>query len=116
MSVSSINAITLAVTDMDRSVRFYESIGFRLDFRSPHFATFRIGEQALNLTGEAPPDTGFWGRVIFYVDDVDRMHANVVEAGHLPEAPPADATWGERYFHVNDPDGHQLSFAKPLSS
>lgn len=115
MPVGSINAITLAVSDMDRSIRFYESIGFRLEYRSPAFASFRIGEQALNLTGEAEP-AGFWGRVIFYVDDVDRMHAKALEAGHQPETTPADATWGERYFHLNDPDGHQLSFAKPLSS
>jgi catechol 2,3-dioxygenase-like lactoylglutathione lyase family enzyme len=115
MTVGSINAITLAVSDMDHSVRFYESIGFRLEYRSPAFATFRIGQQALNLTGEAEP-AGFWGRVIFYVDDVDRMYATVLESGHEPETTPADASWGERYFHVADPDGHQLSFAKPLGS
>jgi uncharacterized glyoxalase superfamily protein PhnB len=27
---------------------------------------------------------------------------------------PSDAPWGERYFHVTDPDGHELSFARPL--
>ncbi|MGH8701888.1 MAG: VOC family protein, partial [Burkholderiales bacterium] len=27
---------------------------------------------------------------------------------------PADAPWGERYFHISDPDGHELSFARPL--
>ena len=115
MTVGSINAITLAVSDIDRSIGFYESIGFSLEYRSPNFATFRIGEQALNLTGEAEPN-GFWGRVIFYVGDVDRMYAKAVEAGHQPETTPADATWGERYFHLNDPDGHQLSFAKPVTS
>ncbi|MEE9270499.1 MAG: VOC family protein, partial [Candidatus Krumholzibacteria bacterium] len=26
------------------------------------------------------------------------------------------AEWGERYFHITDPDGHELSFARPLSS
>ena len=31
------------------------------------------------------------------------------------EAPrPRNASWGERYFHLQDPDGHELSFAKPL--
>ncbi|MHC4164482.1 MAG: VOC family protein, partial [Planctomycetota bacterium] len=30
------------------------------------------------------------------------------------EAAPADAEWGERYFHITDPDGHELSFARPL--
>lgn len=114
MTVGSINAITLAVSDMERSVGFYESIGFRIEYRNPTFATFRIGEQALNLTRESPPSAGFWGRVIFYVDDVDRMYSRVLEAGHQPETTPADATWGERYFHLDDPDGHQLSFARPL--
>jgi uncharacterized glyoxalase superfamily protein PhnB len=32
-----------------------------------------------------------------------------------PNTGPRDATWGERYFHVTDPDGHELSFARPLS-
>ncbi len=34
--------------------------------------------------------------------------------GFTPEAPPRDAAWGERYFHLTDPDGHALSFARPL--
>jgi len=52
--------------------------------------------------------------VVFWVDDVDAAHARVVEHGYLPETAPAAATWGERYFHVRDPDGHELSFARPL--
>ncbi|MCY3569357.1 MAG: VOC family protein, partial [Chloroflexi bacterium] len=24
------------------------------------------------------------------------------------------APWRERYFHIVDPDGHEISFAKPL--
>ena len=43
------------------------------------------------------------------------MHARAVAAGYVPEAEPADAPWGERYFHLLDPDGHELSFARPLS-
>jgi catechol-2,3-dioxygenase len=27
---------------------------------------------------------------------------------------PRNASWGERYFHMLDPDGHELSFARPL--
>ena len=34
--------------------------------------------------------------------------------GFAPEAPPRDAAWGERYFHLSDPDGHALSFARPI--
>ena len=115
-NIRSINAVTLAVSDIARSISFYQSIGFRLEHGGAAFATFRLGEQALNLTTESGSGHGFWGRVIFYVDDVDVMHQTVSDAGHEPETSPADATWGERYFHLNDLDGHQLSFAKPLGT
>jgi uncharacterized glyoxalase superfamily protein PhnB len=54
--------------------------------------------------------------VIFWVADVDEMHARARRAGYSPEAAPTDAPWGERYFHLRDPDGHELSFARPLAS
>src|SRR5207237_8265565 len=28
---------------------------------------------------------------------------------------PQNASWGERYFDMRDPDGHELSFARPLT-
>jgi uncharacterized glyoxalase superfamily protein PhnB len=56
----------------------------------------------------------WWGRVIFYVDDVDAQHARACAAGLSPLFAPRDAPWGERYFHIVDTDGHELSFARPL--
>ena len=53
-------------------------------------------------------------RLHFYVDDVDAMYARAVAAGFTPEFAPRDARWGERYFHLRDPDGHELSFARPI--
>ena len=52
--------------------------------------------------------------MIFYVADVDALHARVVANGYQPDTLPRDAEWGERFFHVTDPDGHELSFARPL--
>ena len=65
---------------------------------------------------KAPKDAqiSWWGRAIFYVDDVDAMYARALDEGFTPEAPPQNARWGERYFHLTDPDGHELSFARPL--
>ena len=54
------------------------------------------------------------GRVIFYVADVDALYDRALAAGCLPSTTPRDAEWGERYFHLTDPDGHELSFARPL--
>jgi uncharacterized glyoxalase superfamily protein PhnB len=102
---------------MARAVRFYQALGLPLHYggETAVFTSFRIGEGHLNLTvtTEGPPWAG-WGRVIFYVDDVDAMYARALARGFSPEAAPRDAPWGERYFHLSDPDGHALSFAKPL--
>ena len=57
-----------------------------------------------------------WGRVIFYVLDVDALYERAIAQGLNPEAAPRNAEWGERFFHVLDPDGHELSFAKPLKN
>ncbi len=118
--IESISAVTLATADLATAVAFYEALGF--DPASGNlesgFATFRVGTGYLNLQRdlEHAPLAGIWGRVIFYVDDVDAMYERVVAAGVRPLTDPWDAPWGERYFHVRDPDGHELSFAKPVSS
>ena len=115
--IRSISAVTFVTSDMARAVRFYESLGFSLAYggETDAFTSFRIGEGHLNLAraNDQPPSTG-GVRVIFYVDDVDAMYAHVLLQGLAPEAPPRDAAWGERYFHLTDPDGHALSFARPL--
>jgi catechol 2,3-dioxygenase-like lactoylglutathione lyase family enzyme len=115
--IESISAITLATHDMARAVAFYTALGFQVKYGGPdaRFTSFHAGTGYLNLT-IAPSDRqwSWWGRAIFYVDDVDTVHARAVAAGLSPEAPPRDASWGERYFHITDPDGHQLSFARPL--
>jgi uncharacterized glyoxalase superfamily protein PhnB len=46
---------------------------------------------------------------------VDALYARAVARGLSPQFAPRDATWGERYFHLTDPDGHELSFARPLA-
>ena len=115
--VESISAITLVTADMRRAVRFYTALGFdkRYGGETADFTSFHVGEGYLNLgLRSSVGDVSSWGRTIFYVADVDSMHARVVAAGFEPEFEPRDATWGERYFHVRDPDGHELSFARLL--
>ena len=116
--IETISAVTLAVTDMARSFAFYESLGFRLRYGGPDaaFTSFELGDGYLNLQPARTPPAPGWGRVILYVDDVDAMHARAVGLGYEPEAPPRDASFGERFFHLRDPDGHELSFARPLAT
>jgi len=115
--VESISAVTLLTVDMDESVAFYLTLGFVLLYGGPAapFTSFRVGSGYLNLQLDAArsPSSRVWGRVVFWVDDVDAMYRRAVAAGFDPATSPADAPWGERYFHIRDPDGHELSFARP---
>jgi catechol 2,3-dioxygenase-like lactoylglutathione lyase family enzyme len=116
--IESINAVTLAVATMSTSVGFYRSLGFEIVAGGDDaaFTTFAVGSGFLNLQLDPAhaPLPAIWGRVIFFVDDVDAMHARARAAGLHPVTTPTDAAWGERYFHLHDPDGHELSFARPL--
>lgn len=103
---------------MAAAVRFYETAGFGLISGGPDspFTTFRAGTSFLNLQLDPAhaPIPAIWGRAIFWVADVDATCEHLVAAGFEPMTAPADAAWGERYFHVHDPDGHEISFARPL--
>jgi catechol 2,3-dioxygenase-like lactoylglutathione lyase family enzyme len=115
--IEALSTVTLATHDMARSVAFYAALGFALKSGGPEagFTSFHAGNGYLNLTavGHAQRWSGC-GRAIFYVDDVDALHARLVAAGLSTAFAPRDAAWGERYFHITDPDGHELSFARPL--
>lgn len=121
MNVRSISAITLAVSDMARSVNFYRNkVGMDILYGgdAASFTSFKLGEGYLNLILDHQRNSAatptWWGRLIFHVDDVDELYDRLVQSGLTPLTEPADASWGERYFHITDPDSHELSFAKPL--
>ncbi|TGP47607.1 VOC family protein [bacterium M00.F.Ca.ET.228.01.1.1] len=114
--IESLSAITLATSDMRHAVRFYEALGFPLKFggEDAAFTSFAFGGTFLNLIADPRAPVNWWGRVIVYVSDVDAVYRKALAAGLTPSLEPSDAPWGERYFHITDPDGHEVSFAKPL--
>lgn len=115
--IEGISAITLGTHEMPRAVRFYRALGFEVlhGGEGASFTSFRAGAGYLNLiTQPAERRWSWWGRVIFYVTDVDALCERARMAGYQLETMPRDAEWGERYFHLLDPDGHELSFARPL--
>ena len=118
MNVEALSALTLATHDMGRAVAFYQNLGFAVHHGGSEssFTSFACGASYLNLIAvdQATP-ISWWGRGIFYVDEVDAFHAQALRAGLVPSFAPRDAAWGERYFHILDPDGHELSFAHPLT-
>ena len=116
MSIEYISAITLAVSDMDRSVGFYEKLGFEVIYGSnqANFVTLQSREVFVNLILTEGFKNQWWGRAIFRVSSADQQYQKALSAGLKPD-PPQNGTWGERYFHITDPDGHELSFAEIIN-
>ena len=124
MKVTKISAVTLPISDMKKSVNFYSKIpNFKIVYGgldSP-FTSFLIEDATksyLNLKWAETRSPNF-GRIIFYVDNVDDLFAymendEIISVLGELESKPEDATWGERFFHVLDPDGYKLSFATPI--
>jgi uncharacterized glyoxalase superfamily protein PhnB len=114
-----IDAVTLAVADLEGSTTFYRDVmGFELESRSEAVSVFALGgaqlalidrRELLDETGiddfPAPP-----GPVTLVVavqrDEVDHYVAALAEAGVRVIAPVQDTTLGPRIGYVTDPEGH----------
>ena len=110
------------ITDIDRSIAFYEALGFTESGRIP------IRDEAINVfmnqpgDGEAPRleltynfgvdsyeiGTGY-GHIAITTDDIDAALARLAEQGIEPERPPYTIReGGNRLTFVRDPDGYRV--------
>ena len=109
------------ITDIDRSVAFYEALGFEERARMP------IREEAINVFVGLPGDgprleltynigrdepyeigTGY-GHIAVRVDDLDATLEELKGQGIEPEKPPYQArAGGSRLCFVRDPDGYRI--------
>ena len=91
MNVERISAITLRVENMRASVRFYrDMLDLEITYggEEAYFSSLRTKDSKnpiLNLEQGKPATE--WGRVIFYVVDVDALWAYLRERGFDPERP-----------------------------
>lgn len=116
-TIEKVSAITLKVEHMEKSFRFYQDVlGLELLYGGPSaaFSSLCIPDAEfplINLQQGRP--TADWGRMTFHIADVDAFWTHLKQH-EFEQDNPQDASWGERYFHMHDPDGHELSFARPL--
>jgi len=108
------------IGDIDRSVAFYEKLGFEELFRKP------IREEAINVFLGLPGDgarleltynhgvdsyelgTGY-NHIAITTDDLDGKLAALAEEGIEPEKPPYRVSeGGSRIAFVRDPDGYRI--------
>ncbi|MFJ9950614.1 VOC family protein [Kitasatospora sp. NPDC091207] len=121
-----ISIVTLGVTDLDRSARFYEDLGWRRStVSSPEIVWFRTADSVLGLfpSDELAADAGvpalgepsFRGVTLAVnlesPERVDAALRTAVEAGATVVKPPAATSWGGYSGYFEDPDGHLWELA-----
>jgi len=110
----------LECADMTRSLAFYEDklgFGTRVWGEPPSFAMVQRGTVllALALAERRAPvvKRSTWAAYI-YVQDVDRLHAELIGHRVAIAEPPEDRFYGCREFAVDDPDGNILAFGQVI--
>ncbi len=118
------------ITDVDRSVAFYEALGFNEIGRIP------IREEAINVFMGLPDDgpeprleltfnigqteayeigTGY-GHIAITTPDMDSALGHLAEQGIEPERPPYTIReGGSRLCFVRDPDGYRIEIIERAS-
>jgi catechol 2,3-dioxygenase-like lactoylglutathione lyase family enzyme len=111
MKLASIAGVTCQSADLDRTVAFYEGLGFRLGKRDEKQATLYVNWFWIIFTYHpGPVDPGTASAIHIKVDDVQQAYDELVAAGHKPVGEPAKRIGGGMEFELADPDGYRLVF------
>ena len=116
----------LAVEDATEAIDFYtRAFGAKERTRMPGpdgkiaHAELQIGNSIVMLsdpfpqsTAKPPSDLGGTTTGLFlYVEDVDAVYKQAVDAGATSTMEPSDMFWGDRFGSVLDPFGHSWQIA-----
>ena len=115
-----ISLVTLGVSDLERSIAFYEALGWKRSAKNAEgVAFFQTGGLALSLypreemakdAAISPDGKGFGGVTLAQNvrtrEDVDAVIAEAVAMGAKLLRPPFEIFWGGYLGYFADPDGH----------
>jgi catechol 2,3-dioxygenase-like lactoylglutathione lyase family enzyme len=104
--------------DFDLSKRFYEALGFALDWSTPDLASFRHGSSAFLLQNFHVPtwtENFMMHLLVERVDDWWQHAAAVAATFGIPVEAPQDRPWGMRDFPLFDPSGVLWRIAQPIA-
>lgn len=104
-----LNQVTLAVSDLERSLQFYRRLGLQQIVAGPRYARFDCpdGDSTLSLDQRdtVPPSAT---TVYLECDDLDEKVSDLLAAGLCFEHLPMDQPWLWREARLRDPDGNSL--------
>ena len=104
-----LNQVTLAVSDLRRSVDYYRRLGLQQIVAAEDYARFACpdGDSTLSLErADTVPSSAT--TVYFECDDLDAAVSRLKESGLRVEHDPIDQPWLWREARLRDPDGNPL--------
>ena len=115
---------TLTVDDLQRSLAFFEGLGFAVEERWEEDGVLlgvmlRAGDAHVNLTQDdwkkgRDRQKGVGTRLfISTAQDIDELAADAKKAGIALDTDPHDTPWGTRAFDVTEPSGFRLTISSP---
>lgn len=114
MTTRGIEAVLVETHDWGRSVRFFQSLGYTLEFETDHHSgQLRSAEGPYLFVAEVPEDQPAGIRLGLRVDDA----ATFVPGDGVEVVSPFEPThWGTEQMLVRDPDGRAWSVEAPARS
>ena len=118
---------TLTVDDLQKSIAFYEALGFAIDERWEEKGTLqgvmmRAGKTQIGLNQDdwqkgRDRKKGIGVRLALSTSgNVDEIAARAKQAGITLKSEPRDTEWNSRAFELSDPTGFLLTvFSEPPS-
>ncbi|MEO1240781.1 MAG: VOC family protein [Pseudomonadota bacterium] len=108
----NLNQITIHVSNLERSVAFYQRLGLTLIVNSPDngYARFECADGGTTFSLHETENVHAAGASFYFeVDDVDARVSALKTAGLVFEAEPVDQRWLWREAWTRDPDGYRVA-------
>ena len=109
------DGISLPVSNIERSVAFYQQFGFEILVENTNFTLLRLGEGTIGLL---KMDVSKWPSALrgavhieLSTDHLDTLYEQLEAQGVHFASPPVDRPW-ERQMFTYDPDGYRLEIAQ----
>lgn len=101
--------VTIPVTNMDRSVRFYtDALGLKLAYRyGDHFAAVQLGGLTIGLHPASEPKHGSMSIGFDLIGSIDEAMRELQAKGVTFTGPVSEGKAG-KFVHFTDPDGNSL--------